>query len=64
MTAIFGAPARAHLYATLAQLLQLPGKPGLAADTATASFDAHAEGWDVFTAVCATTARRASSCSG
>ena len=30
MTAIFGAPARAHLYATLTQLLQLPGKPGRA----------------------------------
>jgi hypothetical protein len=28
MTAILGAPARAHLYATLTQLLQLPGKAG------------------------------------
>ncbi len=48
MTAIFGAPARAHLYATLAQLLQLPGKPGKASDNARSSFDAQAEGWDVF----------------
>ncbi len=49
MTAIFGAPARAHLYATLKHLLQLPGKPGRAADTAhNASFDAQAGGWDVF----------------
>ena len=48
MTAIFGARARAHLYATLAQLLQLPGKPGKASDNAQSSFDAQAEGWDVF----------------
>ena len=48
MTAIFGAPGRAHLYATLTQLLQLPGKPGRASDDASASFDAQAEGWDVF----------------
>ncbi len=45
MTAIFGAPARAHPYATLAQLLQLPGKPGKASDNARSSFDAQAEGW-------------------
>jgi hypothetical protein len=50
MTAIFGAPARAHFYATLTQLLQLPGKRGRASDdaSASASFDAQAEGWDVF----------------
>ena len=48
MTAIFGAPARAHFYATLTQLLQLPGKRGRASDDASASFDAQAEGWDVF----------------
>ncbi len=48
MTAILGARARAHLYATLAQLLQLPGKPGKASDNARSSFDAQAEGWDVF----------------
>jgi hypothetical protein len=48
MTVIFGAPARAHLYATLTQLLQLPGRPGKASDDAPSSFDAQAEGWDVF----------------
>ena len=48
MTAIFRAPARAHLYATLTQLLQLPGKQGRAADNAAAPFDAQAEGRDVF----------------
>jgi hypothetical protein len=48
MTAIPGAPAREHLYATLEHLLQLPGKPGRAADRGTAPFDAQAEGWDVF----------------
>ena len=48
MTAIFGAPARANFYVTLTQLLQLPGKPGRASDDASASFDAQAEGWDVF----------------
>ena len=48
MTAIFGAPARVHLYATLTQLLQLPDKPGTASDNAPSSFDAQAEGWDVF----------------
>ena len=52
MSAIFGAPARAHFYATLTQLLQLPGKRGRASDdasaSASASFDAQAEGWDVF----------------
>ena len=48
MTAIFGAPARAHLFSTLKDLLQLPGKPGQTANIATASFDAQAEGWDVF----------------
>jgi hypothetical protein len=48
LTAIFGAPARAHLYATLAQLLRLPGKPGKASDNTRSSFDAQAEGWDVF----------------
>jgi hypothetical protein len=48
MTAIPNAPARAHPYATLKHLLQLPGKPGRAADTGTVPFDAQAEGWDVF----------------
>ncbi len=48
MTAIFGAPARAHLYATLTHLLQLPGKRGRASDDAPSSFDAEVEGWDVF----------------
>ena len=48
MTAIFGAPARAHLYATLTQLLQLPGKPGRACRAADPPFDAQVEGWDVF----------------
>jgi hypothetical protein len=47
MTAIFGAPARAHLYATLTQLLQLPGKPGRACRAADPPFDAQVEGWDV-----------------
>ena len=40
MTAIFGAPGRAHLYATLTQLLQLPGKPGRACRAADPPFDA------------------------
>jgi hypothetical protein len=48
MTAIFGAPARAHLHATLAQLVRLPGKPGRGSDDGSSSFDAQAEGWDVF----------------
>ena len=48
MTAIFGAQARAHLYATLTQLLQLPGKPGRACRAADPPFDAQVEGWDVF----------------
>lgn len=48
MTAIVGAPARAHLYATLTQLLQLPGKPGRACRAADPPFDAQVEGWDVF----------------
>jgi hypothetical protein len=48
MTAIVGAPARAHLYATLTQLLQLPGKLGRASDNTSASFNAHADGRDAF----------------
>ena len=45
MAAIFRAPTRAHVYTTLTQLLQLPGKAGQASEK---TFDAHAEGWDVF----------------
>lgn len=48
MAAIFGASTRAHLFATLTQLLQLPGKAGKASQSRFASFNPHAEGWDVF----------------
>ncbi len=52
MAAIFDAPSRANLYATLSRLLQLPGNPGRALDETTSSFDPHAEGWDVFDCGC------------
>lgn len=44
MTMAVGAPSRAQLYATLTQLLQLPGKSDKAFDGATSPFDAQAEG--------------------